>query len=466
MFQKDELVKVVFDQILVKIRNAYEEGNPGMSGDITNQNVSFHAHTSKSQHSHLQMADIENYTMEGLLQHFAILGYVNPQQVNNRKLSVRLVIEDRYLPQDEFWDDRAAGKSAQVSGLQSSLPHKSSAVLSLRKRKVVEEEGEDLGSNGGSEGSIHRSGSLLVRKSAFRPRILYARDVILQTFTFTKVAYDQGTRKFTHEHNQKEIMLSPDWRQDLEQGMHRNRDSAFLGSGYSKNAFYARFGGKEFAFVQCKPQFSEDENSKFLHAEFENLADAHLLAEEFKDELRKIGLQFPNFYFNYDDAFLGVLEPEFYEQLSEIANYKEFLATPLLPCSEADPQIAKYTGNDDVGEAPKDRLTSLMHAYMHYTYVMTKKTLLICDLQGTFNKDKVLCLIDPQSHRLAIHTTCSCSSVQCPDFSNDDNSNERVYWDGGRLKMVAYIKHHTEDENGCEQNLFCKALQLLDVKVV
>lgn len=85
---------------------------------------------------------------------------------------------------------------------------------------------------------------------------------------------------------------------------------------------------------------------------------------------------------------------------------------------------------------------------------------------GTFNKDKVLCLIDPQSHRLAIYTMYSCSFIQCPDFSNDDNSNERIYWDGGRLKMDAYIKQHTEDENGCEQNVFCKALQLLDVKVV
>ncbi|KIK53701.1 hypothetical protein GYMLUDRAFT_138572, partial [Collybiopsis luxurians FD-317 M1] len=105
------------------------------------------------------------------------------------------------------------------------------------------------------------------------------------------------------------------------------------------------------------------------------------------------------FYFNYDGAFIGVLQPEFYQNDSDVAAFREFLVTPLLPCDEADPPPVKYTGNLGVGEAPRDRVIFLMHAYAHYTYVASQKTLLLCDLQGTYDKQKVLCLIDPQSHR-------------------------------------------------------------------
>ncbi|KAJ3727490.1 hypothetical protein C8R42DRAFT_572164, partial [Lentinula raphanica] len=107
------------------------------------------------------------------------------------------------------------------------------------------------------------------------------------------------------------------------------------------------------------------------------------------------------FRFNYPGAFIGKLVDE---DIENIAHFHEFLATPLLPCGEADSPIAKYTGNDNVGEPPRtDRsITALMHAYMHYTYVMSGKSLLICDIQGMFDDKMELCLIDPQSHRYAL----------------------------------------------------------------
>ncbi|THU96675.1 hypothetical protein K435DRAFT_664020, partial [Dendrothele bispora CBS 962.96] len=108
-----------------------------------------------------------------------------------------------------------------------------------------------------------------------------------------------------------------------------------------------------------------------------------------------------DFRFNFTDAFIGVLQIANvgFDTLSDVAHYTEFIATPLLPCGEANDPIQKYTGNENVGQPPNDRMTSLMHSFMHYTYVMSEKSLLFCDIQGILDMSNVLCLIDPQVHR-------------------------------------------------------------------
>ncbi|KAJ7587627.1 hypothetical protein C8J56DRAFT_740389, partial [Mycena floridula] len=77
---------------------------------------------------------------------------------------------------------------------------------------------------------------------------------------------------------------------------------------------------------------------------------------------------------------------------------KYFIASRLLPCTAADVSVKKYTSDDNVGPPPTDRLTEVLHAYTHFTYVMSNHHFLVSDLQGIFDKDKVLCLFDPQSH--------------------------------------------------------------------
>lgn len=59
-----------------------------------------------------------------------------------------------------------------------------------------------------------------------------------------------------------------------------------------------------------------------------------------------------------------------------------FIATRLLPCSEIDKPIEKFTGNDDVGSAPKDDMTEVLHAFSHYVMVYSCENLALCDLQG------------------------------------------------------------------------------------
>lgn len=117
MFDKDTLVRVAFDSSLLMIKHLYEKSNPGCSGNFTafvfcsclcmstatdamnrSQNVFFHAHVTKTGPApNLNVAVLENKTMEELLQYFADLDYITAQNVATRKLSIRLVIKEQFL---------------------------------------------------------------------------------------------------------------------------------------------------------------------------------------------------------------------------------------------------------------------------------------------------------------------------------------------------------------------------------
>lgn len=102
--------------------------------------------------------------------------------------------------------------------------------------------------------------------------------------------------------------------------------------------------------------------------------------------------------------------------------FKYFIASLLLPCGPADGAVIKYTGNDNVGPLSKDPMMALLYAYTHFTYIYTDHQLLICDLQGKlsvtldytgikwhllglFDKNKALCLFDPQAHTSVLFIT-------------------------------------------------------------
>jgi hypothetical protein len=91
-----------------------------------------------------------------------------------------------------------------------------------------------------------------------------------------------------------------------------------------------------------------------------------------------------------------------------------------LPCGTVDPPVEKFTGNGSLGLA-KDDITKAIHAFAHYSLVISENNLLFCDLQGmshdlynsynlrkfvsddsickgTLDSMGVMCLIDPQAH--------------------------------------------------------------------
>lgn len=86
------------------------------------------------------------------------------------------------------------------------------------------------------------------------------------------------------------------------------------------------------------------------------------------------------FYFNFPSSIFGELVPSVSSQ-SRPLPYRHFLATPLLPCGDADPKIKKFTGNDELGKA-KDDMTKAIHAFAHFSVVYSHQNLLFCDLQG------------------------------------------------------------------------------------
>ncbi|KAJ7595750.1 hypothetical protein C8J56DRAFT_756960, partial [Mycena floridula] len=98
------------------------------------------------------------------------------------------------------------------------------------------------------------------------------------------------------------------------------------------------------------------------------------------------------FYLNMKGSFMGCIQAPFPR-----LKYVHFIANLLLPCGPAD-------GNDNVGPAPttQDHLTTVLHAFTHFTYVASEGQVLICNLQGSFcisvDANRVLCLFDLQSH--------------------------------------------------------------------
>ncbi|KIP10696.1 hypothetical protein PHLGIDRAFT_65167, partial [Phlebiopsis gigantea 11061_1 CR5-6] len=108
------------------------------------------------------------------------------------------------------------------------------------------------------------------------------------------------------------------------------------------------------------------------------------------------------FYFNSEGAFLGKVTGGSNDDVG-LAEDEFFLATPLLPCALSNGvhgSVKKYTGNNLPGPVT-DRLTEVIHAFVHFTYIYTRDSILFCDLQGALDKKGRLCLIDPQAHTYA-----------------------------------------------------------------
>ena len=88
----------------------------------------------------------------------------------------------------------------------------------------------------------------------------------------------------------------------------------------------------------------------------------------------------PVFYFNFKGAILGELKSS---KNAITLPHNHFLATLLLPCGELDGTIKKFTGSDEIGDAPDD-ITKAIHAFAHFTHVYTSGHIVPCDLQGKF----------------------------------------------------------------------------------
>lgn len=161
--------------------------------------------------------------------------------------------------------------------------------------------------------------------------------------------------------------------------------------------------------------------------------------------------------------------------------YSSFIATPLLPCGEADGGIEKFTGNDEIG--PVDNImTMAIHAFAHFTMVFTKEYMVFCDLQGmctsnycelyesdepsagTLDKSRVMCLIDPQAHTYTVFNPIIDRALmgEIPP-SRKAAKEDRVYWDLGPANGIEKFKK--QHLLVCSNNVFCNKLDLRETIV-
>ncbi|KAJ7015903.1 kinase-like domain-containing protein, partial [Mycena alexandri] len=120
-----------------------------------------------------------------------------------------------------------------------------------------------------------------------------------------------------------------------------------------------------------------------------------------------------------------------------------FLATRLLPCGSIDKPIQKFTGNSDCGNAPTDAMTEQLHAFSHFIGVYSDGDAMLCDLQGLYDRRKVMVLIDPQMH------------------TGETNSENRIYWDNGPVAIKQFMDHHLRV---CSENGVCNRLGLQELQ--
>ncbi|KAF7971587.1 hypothetical protein HWV62_20754 [Athelia sp. TMB] len=234
------------------------------------------------------------------------------------------------------------------------------------------------------------------------------------------------------------VMVAEDWKDGSKMDDHY--DTGYIGEGSTKRGIYCRIGGREMVLTQLVEGGGHTEGQVWaiLTAEYKLLCLGHYLKARYDDwvkECKVSSLKIPTFAFNFTDSVLGTIK--FEPSQKRVLPFTHFIATPLLPCGKFDSGIVKYTGNDQMGEATDD-ITKAIHAFTHFTHIYTRRSIVLCDLQGLRDLKGCIQLIDPQAH----------SATRTPDS---------VYWDGGLTKMEALMAEH---EKECENNWVCVALDL------
>ncbi|KAJ2919644.1 hypothetical protein MD484_g837, partial [Candolleomyces efflorescens] len=219
-------------------------------------------------------------------------------------------------------------------------------------------------------------------------------------------------------------------------------NEGYIGHGYSKFAFYARFEGTEYAITQpCDPNLSDASVKHLLQAEFGLLCQCDGFKKIFDDyaELIEPGMSeaIPDFYFNFPKSIFGrfITTPETKLHMP----HKYFVATPLLPCGKLDPKIIKFTGNNGMN-TPSSNIMRAVHAFTHFSWIYSRGHIVFCDLQGAEDDGGRWCLIDPQ-----VHTNV------------EDAEKRNEYWDLGPKYVKKFIKEHAAD---CGSNWVCNYLGL------
>ncbi|KAJ6515067.1 hypothetical protein C8R47DRAFT_1276176 [Mycena vitilis] len=426
------------DTVVGLVSDCYTKHFPA-AAKIKRQMVSFHAVETSTKFYALPGKATTEGTVADLLLHFVESQHISKAQYEAKHLEVKLILAAKELFPDQYGESVGlSSKSRRPSSARSSTASSSSRSNTNTSQAPPPRRSQGL------------------RASAWRRPTVephYARNpsgFIEYKFTRFKVELDGTSVVFTSEKDAKveKILVASDWREaraKKEKG-EPTHNTGFIGSGSSKNVVYARLGTHEYALAQAQDiNLPESAHAEMLRDEMRNLALGEMIRKEFFSCAEDCSVQMPEFRFNVDGAILGLLEPLPSDHISKPLGlpFLNFLATPYLPCGPVDVAIQKFTGNADCGEAPKDELTQAIHAFTHFTMVYTRKDLVFCDLQGLYNRQGTMMLVDPQSH------------------SAESNRNKRMYWDGGPEAVTHFLDHHLKS---CGNNYICNGIEIASLE--
>ncbi|KAG6866888.1 hypothetical protein C0993_007387 [Termitomyces sp. T159_Od127] len=418
-------------------------------------------------------------TVEDLFKEFQEQGWISKASKEKKEIEIRVVCNQSDMYLDDVYN--VDESSPRQSSLKSQVPKASEARLSSKCKlsHASEAEAQDSAARHVrqsawrdiSDMSSQRceSAARHIRQSAW-PKLLKAKvytwnlEMIQCSFKRRTASIDGPVISWNDSDKIEVIQIPRNWIDGHKKAKaHQDfKGSGYIGSGSAKQVIYARFNGQEYALGQGLPGFDDVENQKMLQAEFANLVYGEAFRNTFEDMGIATGTVIPRFQFNLENAILGTFILDDNAQAPPAGLlYQDFIATSLLPTSPIDAPVKKFTSNHDTGlaPAPGDPMTMALHAFTHYMIIISQSQLVLCDLQGkdgfcfsidvgylnlithlgTYNKDGIMTLIDPQSHLSEV------------------DKDKRLYWDEGPIAIERILTRHLED---CDQNIICTGLDL------
>ncbi|PPQ79723.1 hypothetical protein CVT26_016028 [Gymnopilus dilepis] len=455
VFGPDKPTQSALDVLLQSVQKTFSDRHPDAEL-LTWPLISLYAHETQQKYVSLDYFERER-PMSQFFNEFLKGKLAADNMLKDKKIEIRFV----FFTDQVFHDRQNLNESSCLPSGRSKASSRlltASAFISKSKRpKIVEEalasaiasSNQSISMRGKSFEfaipSIPASRPTPILRSAFRPPIpsfSWTRDVSMVTCTFLRMAASytptNGLRvDFETSEEIEEIEIAAKWEKADEPG--------YIGEGFTKRGIYARFKGREYVVTQPIDLCMTDESVlQVLKAEYSLLCIGDTLKREFDQYAKECSVvSIPKFYFNFKESILGRLRPSLSSESRHLP-HSFFIATPLLRCGNLDSKIKKFTGNDEFGEA-HDHLTKAIHAFTHFTAVYTHESLVLCDLQGLYDSQKIMCLIDPQAHTAT---------------KQDNTCHE--YWDRGPEMLKSFLRKH---EPACRDNWICQALNLSDAIV-
>ncbi|KIM49865.1 hypothetical protein M413DRAFT_408231 [Hebeloma cylindrosporum] len=443
-FDPQVSTKSALDQLLVGVRTDFEKKYPEAT-QLTWANISYHAHESQSKFYSLANFDRNQPISQLLKMEFVMKRIGSQRNLENREIEIRFMFETKNV---------VRSSESFSTGLGSKRKRNTHAASSRRTASMTSKAPLSA-SHSAFPPPQRKSAAQPVRlRSAFPPIFpppprppQWTRSVdttsyafIRTTATFVTNGKETGQVIFSQGDDSDEEFIEIPSRSAWEQ----KGAIGYIGEGFTKRGIYARFCGKEYVITQPVDNTTE-EVEHVLTEEYKLLCLGNALKAVFDDHALELGAKtIPSFYFNFESSILGRLVPSASSQSCPLP-HRIFIATPLLPCGDADPKVKKFTGNDSIGPA-NDDMTKAIHAFAHFSAIYSSRRLLLCDLQGKP-------YVSPHLSEMTLYlnfSSCGC------------RTQPSVYWDGGSAKIDEFLAQHSPS---CADNWVCRALKLQDIVV-